>query len=147
MNVSSRACTVLKVLIIACIGSTAIHYTDNAISIDKYPPSDTVNAQVVVLTWLLVTPAAFLGYRLYANGRRLLAYGALAVYSFVGLSTPGHYTSGSFGDFAWWRNVSIISDGVAGATIVAFVLWSALIAREWAQPGVPLAQPSPGRIG
>ena len=135
--------TVLLVLLAACIASTAIHYTDNTVSYDKYPQSDTVTATVVALSWLLLTPAGILGYRLYTGGKLLTAYVALAVYSLVGLSTPWHYTSQGFSDFALLRNVSILTDGVTGAAVLLFVLWSALIAREW-ERSASLRQPSAG---
>ncbi len=126
--------SILLGLLISCIATTAVHYTDNIISIDKYPQAAAVSATTVALTWLLLTPAAFLGYRLYTSGAMLPAYGVLAVYSLVGLSTPGHYVEASLADFALWRNVSIISDGIAGAAVLGFVAWSLLVAKEWKQP-------------
>jgi hypothetical protein len=137
--------TVLLALLIACIASTAVHYTDNTISIDKYPQAGPVNATVVAAAWLLLTPAGILGYWLYTKGKLQAAYAVLAVYSFVGVSTPAHYTEGSFGDFALWRNISILTDGFTGGAILLFVLWSALIAREWARgasAGPSLRQPA-----
>ena len=135
--------TVLLGLLAACVVSTAIHYTDNTISYDKYPQSDTVTAGVIALSWLLITPAAILGYRLYVGGKMLPAYVSLAVFSLVGLSTPWHYTSQGFSDFALLRNISILTDGVTGAAVLLFVLWSALIAREWERSASP-RQPSAG---
>ena len=129
--------TVLLTLLIACVVSTAIHYTDNTLNIDQYPKAGPVNATVVALTWLMLTPAAILGYRLYADAKMLPAYGVLAVYAFVGLSTPAHYTSSSFEDFAAWRNASILTDGVTGAALLAFVPWSILVAREWSHTASP----------
>ena len=85
-----------------------------------------------VMAWLLLTPAAILGYRLYRSGSVLAAYPVLALYSLLGLTTPVHYTELGLSDFALWRNISILTDGVMGAAVLAFVLWSALIAREWA---------------
>lgn len=125
--------SVLLILLVACIVTTTFHYADNAISFHKYPDGGGVTAEIVVLAWALLTPIGVLGYRLYRSGRFVPAYAALAVYSFLGVSTPVHYTEANFADFALWRNVSILTDGVMGVAIVGFVLWSALVAREWAQ--------------
>ena len=61
----------------------------------------------------------------------LAAYGSLAAYSLLGLTSPIHYTEAGLSYFPWWRNVSILSDGVVGAAVLGFVLWSAFIAQEW----------------
>ncbi len=134
MHARTKSATVLLVLLIACIGSTAVHYTDNTISIDKYPQAEAVSRLSVALVWLLLTPAGVLGYRLYSGGRMLPAYACLTVYSITGISTPAHYLQAGFSDFAFWRNASILTDGVTGVAILAFVLWSMLFAKEWAQP-------------
>lgn len=133
MNERSKPQSILLLLLIAAIVSTTIHYADNAISFDKYPQGGGVTAEIVALTWLLLTPVGILGYLLYRDGRFFPAYFALAVYSFLGVSTPWHYTEANFADFALWRNVSILIDGITGGAIAGFVLWSALVAREWAQ--------------
>jgi hypothetical protein len=122
----------LLLLLAISIATTAVHYTDNTLNFGKYPQAAGVTAGVVGMTWLLLTPLAILGYRLYTSGRLLLAYAALAAYSFVGVSTPGHYLEAGLSDFPWWRNLSIITDGVTGGAVLGFVLWSLLVAREWA---------------
>ena len=131
---NTKPAFLLLVLLTVSIASTAGHYVDNSVNIDKYPSSDVATAGVVAATWLILTPVGILGYRLYTSGRLFGAYAMLAVFSLVGLSTPGHYTSASLADFALWRNISILLDAITGAAVLAFVLWSALIAREWSRP-------------
>ncbi len=126
---------VLFTIVAAAVLATTIHYADNYSSFEKYPKGSVafveVTSTIVGLTWLLLTPVGMLGYWLYTRGSMLAAYGSLAIYSIVGLTTPIHYTEAGLSSFPWWRNVSILTDGVTGAAVVAFVLWSALLAQEW----------------
>ena len=135
MGPTSTPRRVLLAVVAALLISTTIHYVDNYFSFEKYPQGDVasveVTAAIVGLTWLLLTPVGILGYWLYTRGRLLAAYGSLAVYSLVGLTTPMHYTEAGLSYFPWWRNVSILADGVTGTFVLAFVLWSAFVAREW----------------
>jgi hypothetical protein len=129
----TRRESVLLALLVASIASTAIHYTDNAVSLADYPAPDSVSLSpgAIVLAWVLLTPVGILGYRLYRGRRWALAYVCLWTYAYTGLSTPAHYLYGSPAELPLLRNVSILSDGVIGGAILLFVLWSALVAREW----------------
>lgn len=135
MSPTSTPQRVLFAVVAAAIASTTIHYADNYFSFEKYPQGALatvdVTATMVGLSFILLTPAGFLGYWLYARGAMLPAYGSLAVYSLLPLVTPMHYTEAGISSFPWWRNVSILSDGVVGGAVLGFVLWSAFIAQEW----------------
>ncbi len=113
----------LRLLLGAAILSTAVHYTDNYVNVDDFPQPGWVDKPVVVVSWLLLTAVGLLGYRLYASGRLVPAHALLAVYSYTGLSSLGHYLSGTPEPLL--RNASIFTDGVTGAAILAFVVWSA----------------------
>ena len=102
---------------------SAIHYTDNYVNVDDFPQPGWVDKPVVVVSWLLLTAIGLLGYRLYADGRFFAAHALLAVYSYTGLSSLGHYLYGSPDPLL--RNVSIVADGLTGGAILAFVIWSA----------------------
>ena len=116
--------TVLLVLLAAAIVSTAIHYSDNTISIHQYPPPEPSQA-LIVLAWLALTPFAVAGYALFRSGRALAASLCLAVYAPLALSTPGHFVSRGPARFPFWRDVSILSDGVLGTAVLAFAIWAA----------------------
>jgi hypothetical protein len=140
----SRRNTVLLVLLLLGVASTAVHFTDNYVSFESYPQPEWLTPAIIPVAWIVLTSFGLLGYYLYTSGRMIPAYVCLAVYSYTGGGTPGHYLYGSFSDFAPWRNASILLDGVLGIAILGFVLWSALIAQEWQGqpqrgPGRPLA--------
>jgi hypothetical protein len=113
----------LRLLLVAAIVSTAVHYTDNFVNVDDFPQPGWVDKPVVAVSWLLLTAIGLLGYRLYANGRFFAAHALLAVYSYTGLSSLGHYLYGTPDPLL--RNLSILADGLTGGAILAFVVWSA----------------------
>ena len=125
--------TVLLWLITAGIVATGIHFTDNAIFIEGYPQPDYISVPLIIGTWIAWTVSAIVAYRLYRRDERSwLAHALLLVYAYAGLSTLGHYLYGSPSDLPVWRNVSILADGVIGAAILGFTIWSS--ARNLRRP-------------
>ena len=126
MNPTTTSQRVLFAVVAAAIVSTTIHYADNYFSFEKYPQGALatvdITSTMVWLSFILLTPAGFLGYWLYTHGSMLAAYGSLAAYSLLGLISPIHYTEAGLSYFPWWRDVSILSDGVTGGAILGFVL-------------------------
>ena len=130
-DVHRRGLNVLRWILAASITSTALHYTHNFFAIDRYPDS-FVSGKVVqvaiLVTWPLFTAIALVGYRLYAEGRLQAAHGFLVAYSFAGLSTLGHFLYGSPDIPAFWY-ATIFTDGLSGAAVLGFALWSIAQAR------------------
>jgi hypothetical protein len=113
----------LRLLLAASILSTAVHYTDNFVNVADFPQPGWVDRPVVAIAWVLLTAVGLLGYRLYTRGRFFAAHALLAVYSYTGLSSLGHYLYGTPDPVL--RNLSIVADGLTGGAILAFVVWSA----------------------
>jgi hypothetical protein len=117
---------ILRVLLVFSVVSTALHYTHNFVAASDYPgPASGVAAQVaIVVFWPLLTAIGLLGYRLYARGRLYPAHVCLAIYSVTGISTLGHFLSGS-PDIPPFFYATIFTDGLAGFAILGFVVVSA----------------------
>jgi hypothetical protein len=113
----------LRILLGAAIVSTAIHYTDNYVAIGDFPQPGWVAEWNIVVSWVVLTAIGLLGYRLYTKGRFFPSHALLAIYSYTGLSSLGHYFYGTPEPLL--RNLSIAADGLTGAAILAFVVWSA----------------------
>lgn len=65
--------TLLRVLVGALIVSTAVHYTDNWLSIEDYAPREGLiadNPGLVPVAWVLFTLLGLAAYREYRKGLR-----------------------------------------------------------------------------
>ena len=116
--------TALRAVMAASILSTAVHYTDNTIALDRYPGPESIIRADVVITWLGLTAIGLVGYRLYRVGAYGRAHACLLAYSATGLTTLLHYAYGGASRLEAWRHVSISLDGLAGLAVLTFVAWS-----------------------
>ena len=126
-----RRLAVLRVILAFSILSTAGHYSHNFVEMDSYPGGGPVVQVLIVLSWPLLTAIGLYGYKLYKQGRIRDAHVHLLIYSLTGLITPLHFVYGS-PDIAPFWYATIFTDFLAGASIVAFVGWSASCSS---QPG------------
>ncbi|HYO61596.1 MAG TPA: hypothetical protein VEU29_06830 [Actinomycetota bacterium] len=124
-------------ILAAGIVLTTIHYTDNYLYFDEYPQPGSLRPWQVYTAWLVLTAVGLAGYRLYKRGHTLPAYVCLVVYSYTGLSSLGHYLYGALGDFSAKQHVFILVDGLTGASVVAFVVWSAVSLRRGRDGSTP----------
>ncbi|MEM9541434.1 MAG: hypothetical protein AAGA60_18290 [Cyanobacteria bacterium P01_E01_bin.42] len=113
--------------------STIFHYTDNFLFFDRYPAPHWMNIHHVYIAWLILTPWAILGYIWYVKKRYWPAYGSLGLYSLTSTGSFGHYFYGSPAALSGKINLSICLDGLAGLSLIAFLLWSAFLQQEGRQ--------------
>ena len=130
MNHEIKRQSLLKILLIVCIVSTAIHFTDNYLYFEQYPQPDWITPASVYRSWIIWTVAGIVGYWLYKNQQFWSSHVCLVFYSFSGLSSLGHYGHGAMSDFSLKMHFFILADGLAGLSILGFTLWSSLILRE-----------------
>lgn len=128
--------TLFRVLV-ASVVLTTVHYSDNYLNFDSYPQPESLQRWHVYAGWLVLTAIGVAGYALYERGHALPSYVCLVVYSYTGLSSLGHYLYGSMGEFTAKQHVFIAVDGLAGAAVITFVVWSVLMRRrEGSTPAV-----------
>jgi hypothetical protein len=122
----TRALSILRWILAASIVSTGLHFTHNFVEIDSYP-DDLVSGKVVqvaiLVSWPLLTAIGLIGYRLWAEGRYQQAHACLVAYSFLGISTLGHFLDGK-PDIPAFFFATIFTDALAGAAVLGFALWS-----------------------
>ncbi|WP_206602933.1 DUF6010 family protein [Leptolyngbya ohadii] len=136
VNSTSKRQLLLKILLTACVVSTAIHFIDNYLYIEQYPQPDWITPSSVYVSWIGWTMVGIVGYWLYKNQRFWLAYLCLVFYSFCGLDSLGHYLYGGMSEFSPKMHFFILTDGVVGFALLGFTLWSSLILREqFKEPG------------
>jgi hypothetical protein len=133
----------LRVLLLLAVPLSLLHYTDNYLAFDLYPPGEVAGLEVtrdsVWIGWLVFTGGGLLGYWLYVRGQVLPACTALSFYSVSGLISIGHYAEPGMSDLAWWRHAAIWIDVTLGAAILLFAFWAAFRVRRAsaAPPGQP----------
>jgi hypothetical protein len=123
--------TLVRVLVGALLVSTAVHYTDNWLSIQDYAPRTGLladNPGLIPVAWALFAAVGVLAYREYARGPSSRAHVLLGTFSVAGISTFGHLLYEG-NDFAAWQWASVLADGVLGLAVLGFALWSAARAR------------------
>src|SRR5262249_13877707 len=92
--------TLLRVLLTLSIASTAIHYTHNFLMADMYPTMPVVfptalSYQIAIaIFWPLLTARALWAYRQYTRGELRRAGQGFIAYSFLGITTVGHFLGG-----------------------------------------------------
>jgi hypothetical protein len=123
----------------ASVVLTGFHFADNYFSIETYPQPEWISGAVVLVSWPLFTALGIAGYLLYRRGRFAEAHAFLIAYSYTGLSSLGHFLSGSPDEFTARGLVSILIDGVAGTAVLAVALWSIIALRRGSK--VEVAQP------
>jgi hypothetical protein len=123
--------TILLLVLIASIISTSLHYTDNAIFVDRYPEPQWFTTSGVFITWGIMTLIGIVGYWLYTQQKFWASYLFLSVYSFTGLSSPAHYFYGAMSVFSLKMHALIWSDALTSLLVLVFVVWSALLSKDW----------------
>ena len=91
----------------------------------------------MLISWPLFTAVGVIGYIRYRQGRLALAHPLLFAYGYVGLSSLGHFLSGSPDEFTTRGLVSVLVDGVAGSAVLAVTVWSIVAHRR--QHSLPVA--------
>src|SRR5262245_34458819 len=130
METEIKHTSLLKILILASLFSTLIHNIDNYIHFDQYPQPSWITPGGIFRSWILWTIFGVAGYLLYDNKRFWLSYICLLIYSTCGLSSLVHYLYGSMDEFSSFMHVFILTDGITGAAILGFTLWSGLFFQK-----------------
>lgn len=112
------------------IAVTAFHFADNAISIEDYPQPGWITEAVVWIAWPIFSALGVAGYLLYRDGKFPLANWFLLAYAYTGISSLGHFLSGSPDEFTTRGLISIFTDGVVGFAVLAIALWSFMARRQ-----------------
>lgn len=123
--------TWLLAILIFNIVSTSLHYTDNAIFINKYPEPEWITTSGVFIAWGVMTLISIISYGFYTKQNFWLSYLLLGIYAGTGLSSLAHYFYGELSQFSIKMHAFIWSDAIAGLSVVGFIIWSALILQEW----------------
>jgi len=131
MNLKASSQSFLKLILLASIISTAIHFTDNYRFIEQYPQPVWITAPSIYQSWIILTVTGIIGYWLYKFRKFWSAYLCLSIYALTGLASLGHYLYGSLSQFSLKMHLFIWMDAITGLAVLGFVVWSLLFLKEW----------------
>lgn len=114
LSARSRWWRWLRWLLLATVFSSVLHYADNLVYFDQYPEPPWINRLLIDAFWLLMTPLAWIGYRLLRRGSQHAGTAVLLAYCACNALTLGHYL------YAPWHHIA--------ARIHGFILLEALLA-------------------
>ena len=117
---------ILLFLLVINLISTTLHYTDNAIFLDRYPEPQWFTTIGVFATLIVMTLVGILGYWLYSKGIFWLSYFCLGFYSITGISSPGHYLYPMVNSMSLKMHLLIWCDAFAGLSLIIFAVRSSL---------------------
>ena len=83
--------TRLKWLLLANVAGSVLHYVHNILFFEQYPEPTWINRSLIDAFWFVMTPLAWLGYRLLQHGRIHAGTWVLTGYAACSLLTLGHY--------------------------------------------------------
>ena len=129
--------TTVRNVVFACIALTLFHFTDNAVFIDDYPKASWQPDwfwAVVVVGWFVFTATGIAGYRAYRRGDFGKAHPLLIAYSYMVVSSLGHFLIGPPSELTTRGVVSVFVDAVAGAAVLVIAVWSIVARRRTAAP-------------
>jgi hypothetical protein len=111
------------VLLLVYAGASFVHFAHNAEYLADYPnlPAWLTRLQVYAV-WLGITAVGVLGYGLLHARLRLPGLAVLAVYAAIGFDGLLHYTRAPFAAHTGTMNLTIWSEVVTAALVLAAVL-------------------------
>lgn len=120
ITVCARA---LLVLLLLAIGASALHYTHNAAFFDDYPNEPVwLSPQRIDLLWFVITPLGIAGYAWLCVGWRRLGFGALYLYSALGLAVLGHYWLAPPSAHTAMMNLTIALEAATAAVLGVYLV-------------------------
>ena len=131
MDLSNRHRTVLLAIVILNLISTWLHYTDNALFLERYPGPEWFTPLGIIVTVIVMTPIGLLGYWVYTKDKFWLAYLLLGLYSLTSVSSLGHYLAPIVVPMSVKMHILIWLDGFAGVSLIVFLLCSGVVWQEW----------------
>ncbi len=134
MNLSKCPQQILLAILALNLISTWLHYTDNALFLNRYPGPDWFTPSGILIAVIVMTPIGLLGYFLYAKRSFWVAYFLLGSYSITSVSSPGHYLYPMVMPMSLKMHGLIWLDAVSGLSLIGFLLWSSAVAQEWRSP-------------
>jgi len=110
----------VKVLLLAGLLASLLHFTDNTFAIDRYPEPAWITPLGVAVSWCVVSVPAVIAFtRRRADAAFFWSAGIYAVLLLGGLL---HYVFGAPMDMPLRSNITVLAEALCGAALGAALL-------------------------
>lgn len=123
VNASNRWLRGLKWLLFATVAGSILHYADNLLFFEQYPEPPWLNRSMIDAFWFLMTPLAWIGYRLIRRGSHHAGTLALLGYVAGNLLALGHYRYAPMCSIAPRINTFILLEAVLASVLAIFLIF------------------------
>ncbi len=113
----------LKLLLFATVAGSILHYADNLLFFERYPEPSWINRSMIDAFWFLMTPLAWIGYRLIRRGSRHAGTLVLLGYVACNLLALGHYRYAPMCSVAPRVNTFILLEAALARVLAAFLIF------------------------
>lgn len=113
---------VMRWLLWATVASSILHYADNVLFFEQYPEPYWINTSFIDAFWWLMTPLAWIGYRLIRRGARRSGAATLLMYAACNLLTLGHYRYAPMHHISLRIHTLIWLEAALAVALIAFLL-------------------------
>jgi len=121
MKMSARWLSTLKWLVLCTFASSVLHYADNLLLFDQYPEPPWINRTIIDAFWFIMTPLAWIGYRLIQRGSHHSGTIVLMGYAACNLLTLGHYGYAPMLHIAPRINAFILLEAALAGVLAVFL--------------------------
>jgi hypothetical protein len=125
---SARSFRTIKLLIVAGVVASALHFADNAFAIEQYPEPGWITPFGVVASWCVVTAVALVALLRPKADAPFLA--CTAIFILVLLSGLLHYAFGPPMQMALRSHVTVLAEALTGFVLAGALTGSRRTARR-----------------
>lgn len=123
MRPSARWLAGLQGLLLATFAASVLHYADNLLYFEQYPEPPWIDRSMIDAFWCLMTPLAWIGYRLLQRGARAAGTAVLFAYVAGNLLSLGHYRYAPLCSIGLRINTFILLESLLALLLAAYLLW------------------------
>jgi hypothetical protein len=117
------------------MSASLLHFSHNAQYLSEYPNLPIWLSRVAVYnTWCVLTGVGALGYALYRLEYRRVGIGILALYATTGFDGFLHYTRAPLSHHTATMNVTIWTEAIAAALLLAGIIRAAIDLTSYVTP-------------
>lgn len=121
MRPSGRWLRGLRWMLWATVAGSIVHYADNLMFFEQYPEPPWIDRGMIDGFWFVMTPLAWLGYRLVRRGSRHAGTLTLMGYAACNLLTLGHYRYAPICSVAPRINAFILIEAALACALAMFL--------------------------